>query len=314
MANAVITANLTIDCLTPTCISFTDTTKSYSSTNLTGYNSPNQPVISEITSVTWLLTIGSDVFTFTTTDSAFFPNALGTNEVCLLASYFDGLTEFTKGSTYLMDYIVSVGSDEYSLDNIEFLFSCCGSAITSGLGTNFTVTEETGCTAIVFSDTTGTYDATDNTGGYGSPNFGYDDITETLITITRQDGTVISITDFIPTEAEPTLNISSATLGYADEVITSQVMEIAYSVYTEGKCRIGYKDAKIFFRCSLESCIRNRNIAALTSCDKNDIEYAFRLTWEYNQILIASQGSIGCGVNKIAKLIRKCSIDTPNCG
>jgi len=309
------TVVVTIDCTDVTCLKFLDSTAAYSASNTGGYGTPNVPELSAITSVTFTLTLGSTPYEFEATDSAYFPNAAGTNEFCLLASDFDGLTEFTKGATYTLEYAVNVGSTPYSVSD-SFLFACCGAAITSNLATNFSITELIGCTSIKFTDTTGSYDAEDNTGGYGAPNPAYANITETLIRFTFNDGTVKDITTFIPTEAVPYITINGASLGFGDNAIPSQVVSIEYSVYQEGLCRIGFKEDKVLFRCQLENCIASKSALLLGNnyCDGAEIDSAMALIWKYNQLVISAQENIDCVVGEAEKLYKKCSINFPPCG
>lgn len=313
-----IRVELVLDCEDLSCLLFRDTTADYNaSTNPDGYGGINFPAISDITSVDFIIT-DSDEVEWTFTDAPYLPNAAGTSTICLNGDdfEFDGDTlEFAPGATYTLTYRLNVGSGTALEVSDEFVFPCCGDAVASNLGTDFSIEELTGCTSIKFTDTTGTYNASTNPGGYGTPNPAYTDITETLIRFTFNDGRVVDITDFIPTSSVPYVTINNQTLGFGTDEIPSQVVTIAYYVYKAGKCRIGYATSQVLLRCQLENCIAAQAAILLGNsyCDQKQIDSVMAQIWKYNQLVIASQGQISCVVGEAEKLYKKCSQGQPPC-
>ncbi len=58
------------------------------------------------------------------------------------------------------------------------------------LDLKLSICNSSNCSTVSITDTTGTYDASDNTGGYGAPNPLTGDTTSAIIVITYQDGSV----------------------------------------------------------------------------------------------------------------------------
>lgn len=314
---ATITGQLSIDCING--ISFTDTTGAYSGSNQTGYGSPNTPAISAILSTIFNLYDSTGSTLLGTYNSSYVPDASGTVGTPLTATNF-GLSEFTKGVTYTLSYsIVITGPSTKTCLIDTFTAPCCGATIPSNLGAKISVTENIGNGSLTFADTTGAYDATTNTGGYGGPNFGYGDITSTLIRITLEDGSVINFTTFKPTS--PTANtflITAAMLGYTS-VIVDQIIQVTYIVYTGGQCQIGYANRYELLYGLSQNCINNQIQGLLDGtcscndegCDKTD--YITKMLFELDAIKIASQGNIGCVAGKIQAYYLKCSGGCSSC-
>lgn len=320
-----IVIDITIDCDNIECLTFKDITKQYNaSTNPTGYGGENWPAISDILSVNFTV-FDADDNDYTWENAPYIPSADGTASICIKGSdLYGGISLgyliFEPGATYRIVYTLNlIGDEQLSTEQQSFVFPCCGKAITSNLTTNFSVTEKIGCGSIDFKDTTGTYDADNNPGGYGTPNPGYDDISSTIINITLADGSVKTITDFIPTADNQVKNINAATLGFPDGVLIPQIFTIEYSVFTgETQCRIGYKKVKSFFRCALWNCISSRGQAFASSscngpCDDREKDIVLNLLHRYDMMVLASANGIDCIATELADLWNECKKHCTSC-
>lgn len=308
----IIKMQVDIDCDDLSCIYFTDVTKEYSVNNPTGYGGPNVP-ISEIASVDISLTINGITYAYLGA-GGYLPTAGGSNSICLKAADFvngSNSLVYEKGGVYTIEYCVNLDDSSSSVcaDGQDFIFPCCGDAITSNLGTNFTITEKLGCSSLDFKDTTGTYSLS-NPGGYGSPNPQYSDIDSTLIKITLADGTVKEIIDFIPTALNQVKNINASALGYGDGIVPPQVVSIEYSVYAAGGCRIGYKKIKVLLHCALRNCIVSKGKSTLVtncgSCTNGEVQVTISLIHRYEMLLLASYDNIDCIQNEVDALYEEC--------
>lgn len=313
----LINADVTISCDDLDCILFVDASGAYSLSNLTGYNSPNVPNLIDITQVSWTLTDDDGSHTFTTTDSAYFPNSAGDNEICLTADDFG--IEYVAGEAYTLAYTVTAGGIDYSPADLTFDWPCCGSSVVSNLATNFSVAQAIGCASITLTDTTGLYNASTNPGGYGSPNPTYADISSTLISIVLSNGNTVNITTFIPTANVPYLVIQAADLGYTSATIPDQIATISYSVYKNSLCRIGYKSSGVLLSCNTETCINAKIASTLDndcSCDEGgstQTDFVFNMQMTLDNIKYAVTRNIGCVDGKIEALYSKCSGGCSDC-
>lgn len=92
---------------------------------------------------------------------------------------------------------------------------------------------QTGCLGFTFTDTTGVYNATTNTGGYGAPNLESNDATESTISIYAPGSTVPYIITFVLEIG----NINSAIITNPDgttddittDVVTTQGLSFPFS-------------------------------------------------------------------------------------
>lgn len=283
--------------------------------NPTGYGAPN-PEISEIVSTNFVIT-DADGNDYAFEDSGYSPNSAGDSSICLQASDFSGGLTLVPGATYHIYYEVDFSGSNYSVEK-DFTFPCCGAGITSNLATNIAIEETPSGSQFIFSDVTGVYNATYNTGGYGAPNPAYGDITSTLITITLADGTVVSFEDFIPTAADHSFTITASDLGYTG-AIPDQIINVEYSVYADGDCRIGYKNVSVLLYALTETCINNKIATLLNddcACDDaggNQVDLVMQQLFMLDAIKIVSQGNIGCANGKIEALYQQCQAGCSNC-
>lgn len=316
--------DIDIDCDVPECVFFHDTTKEYNAiTNPTGYGyPPNYPSLSDIVSTEFFI-VDENSKEWSYADSGYLPNADGSSGICLRQENFTNSSEtltFVKGQTYTLYYNLILADSSSEEVYGSFVFACCGAAITSNLATDFTAEEVQGCGSFDFTDTTGAYNADTNTGGYGNPNPSYDDITETEIVIVTNKGTT-TITDWKPTAESQTLNINAHTLGFPSDVITDQIVTITYSVYTAGKCRVGYKQSDVLFDCQTVACIAKKSAILLNSAcnecgtdEQAEVDYVLQMKYEYEVIKTsADNGDFDCIQGDIEKLYKQCSSNCNGC-
>jgi len=310
-ASLVVTADINFDCNSQ-IIKFQDTTKIYNATtNPNGYGVTPSSDIAKIQNTDFALWDGATLVGVF--NSSYLPNSTGTSFIDLISINF-GLTSFDVNKIYTLEYrINTVRGNQGVCISTPLLIPCCGESILSNNRVKFETTEKLGCKSFEFKDTTGAYSST-NTGGYGTPNFGYSDITSTLIRVTRADGQIFDITDFIPTALVPSVIINSYQIGYgtnaSPEIITSQVMTIEYFVYTSLACRIGYMKNDVLFHCQLKNCIQSRAIEVLkedcNSCENDKSQQVLNQLLNYQAILITAEHNVSCLKKPIENLLFDC--------
>jgi hypothetical protein len=316
-----ITATFTIDCDDISCPSFVDTTGGYSLSNTSGYGSPNLG-IDQIVSITFVITDeNGDDWTYSNAD--YLPNSAGNSSICLTGDLFtsgsDTLT-FVAGQTYSLFYTVSFDDDSDITVEQEFTFPCCGSSITSNLGTNFSIQQNIGCQSLVFADVTGAYNASTNTGGYGTPNPSYADIDSTLITFEfLGTGGTAEIDSFIPTGSDFSIVLNGTDLGFSNGTITDQLVKVTYQVFAAGDCQIGFKSSTVLFYCQTQACINAKIASSLAgdcACD-GDTDANTNVVWEMmmelESLKIVATKNASCIDGKIETLYQKCTAGCSNC-
>lgn len=97
------------------------------------------------------------------------------------------------------------------------------------------VTQAGDCKSFTFSETTGTYNSSTNTGGYGAPNFTVADVNTATVTITpfeSDTSTEINVFSTFPTtDSEIEFTITNEDMGYSeDESIADGVYDIVYEL------------------------------------------------------------------------------------
>lgn len=315
---AFVTGELIIDCENLTCLTFKDTTGNYSASNVHGYGTPNWPAISDIVSTSFNIWNEDGTVLLDSYNGDYLPNGAGDSEICLTEALLG--VDFYPGEQYKLEYQQNFEGAICVQVVIPFTFPCCGNSVLSNLTTNFSILEKIGCSSFNFTDTTGTYNSTTNPGGYGTPNPSYSDITETEIAVTRPDGTVVTITDFIPTSGNQVKNITAYRLGFNDGYLSDGVYTIVYSVFKEGKCRIGYKSAMVLFSCRTQACIKGKIATLLNNdctgkCvgDAAQTDSILAMAFQYEAIVLAAKQNISCVVGDMEKLYRKCVLNCPTC-
>lgn len=313
----VLRASLVIDCDDLSCLTFTDQTGGYSLSNTTGYNTPNKN-ISDIVSTNFVIT-DADGNDYAFPASGYLPNSAGNSTIELHASDFSGGLTFVPGATYHLYYEVDFSDSSTATAEEDFTYPCCGSSITSSLTTNFAIEQQIGCQAIVFADTTGSYNVTTNPGGYGTPNPAYGDISSTLITFVLSNGDTVVIDDFIPTGSDFSRTITSVELGYTSGTIADQIVTVTYQVFAEGTCQIGMKTTGVLLYCNTETCINQKITSTLNNdCSCEDTNGAatnvvWEMLMELDSIKYVASKNIGCIDGKIESLYQKCSGGCSTC-
>jgi hypothetical protein len=306
-APLVIKGHLNIDCNNLSVLTFTDTTGAYSPTNTGGYGSPNYPAYNQIVGTLFDL-LNSQGTLIGEINGGFVPDANNTPHQINVSAF--GISALTPGSLYYLVYKVQCNNSTV-LDclKIPFYAPCCGNPLSTNLGTSFNLVENTGCSSITFTDTTGVYNASTNPGGYGTPNPNYSDISYTLITITLENGQVIEISDFVPTESVPYFTIPAITLGY-DGVIPDQVITVDYQIFNEADCQIGSASYPVLLSCQTAMCLqaaRSKMLGMQNTCNGNPyVDEVVYMVVEYQNIQNAVNSNAGCITGLIQNLLYKC--------
>ena len=182
----------------------------------------------------------------------------------------------------------------------------------SNLAVGFTITQESGCGSLIFDDVT-VYGAG---GGSGElPSYG--DIGKTTIEFDLSNGETVTLTNFVPTEADPTIQIFAGDLGY-DDIIPDQICQIIYTIYDTGGNVIGTATTPTLFCCNFLACFyaNAQSVVVNNCCDKSKLQ---ALTDMWTRFL-GIQASMGCNSCCSTGDIEQLSIDcskfclTGNCG
>lgn len=164
----------------------------------------------------------------------------------------------------------------------------------------FNVCQSSDCKELIFTETTGIYDATNNPTGWGSPNATIASAVSATLTITKPDGTVTSPINIFPSSF-PTTNddleytITAAALGYT---ANSKLPDGLYTVlYTVVAGSTTYTQTKSFlFSCQIRCCVYSmaKDIAFLecTDCKDEAIDKLLK-AWALYQALLAAAN---CGL------------------
>lgn len=131
-----------------------------------------------------------------------------------------------------------------------------------------------GCSTLTFTETTGAYDVSTNTTGYGAPNPAIGDVTQIVLNITSPDGElyIIDLTSegFPTTDDELEYEIDMADLDDRD-VIEDGYWSFTLTAVTGSGSFTGYKS--YFFYCNAECCV-NKLLSAVEAdecmCDEEN--------------------------------------------
>jgi hypothetical protein len=123
------------------------------------------------------------------------------------------------------------------------------------------------CDELTFKETTGVYNASTNTGGYGAPNTAIGDITTAVLTVTDPDGEEYEINlfteDFPSDDEDFEYTIDLGDLGSRTS-IEDGYWQFSYAVsngVTTYTANISY-----FFYCNAECCV-NKLLAKISTCE-----------------------------------------------
>lgn len=298
------------------CISFTDTTGVYGTSNLGGYGTPNYPAIADINSVTFTLLDANGTTLGTPFVSAYRPTAEPFATVCLTAANFG--VAFVSGSTYQLKYtITTTSSITCSALQIPFVMPCCGAVLPSGLQTNVLYLQDPEARFLTFVDETYAYSSTNPT-GYGTPNPGYSNISRTEFVVTTPDNNVVSFDiGYLPNALTNTAVITPANLGYGPfSRIPDGVYKIVFNIYAipySSECLLATQTVNTLLFANTWRCQQKQMIAALNGCDLDFKTQVYADRMELNALVAASVGNIDCVQGVIERLFEKCMINCPTC-
>lgn len=318
---AVIDGLLMFDC-DRQCLNFTDVTGVTSGgvgvINPNGYGPPNFPAIINIIQVTFTLldsmgaTLGSP---YTTT---YRPTAAPFASICLTAANF-ALTGFTGNTTYQLKYtIVTDNAITCSPLQIPFVMPCCGTVLPSGLKANVVFLQDPDSRILTFVDQTFGY-ATDNLGGYGTPNPAYADVSRTEFVVTTPDGNTVAFDlGYVPNAANNTAIITPQNLGFGlYSRIPDGIYKIVFNVYAtpySSECLLATETINTLLYTNTWRCLEKKIISTLHGCDLKEKQEVYNQWRELNGIIAASTTDINCINGYIERLFDKCMIDCPECG
>jgi len=132
--------------------------------------------------------------------------------------------------------------------------------------TSFEICQKSGCSTLVFKDTTGAYSAT-NIYGYNSPNESITSATATL-TVTLADLTsyTFALTNFPTIDKTLEFNITGSQLGYSTGVIPDQIIKFTYTVITALSTIITQIKSQAFY-CNASCCVKSMFIDLDLDCE-----------------------------------------------
>jgi len=175
---------------------------------------------------------------------------------------------------------------------------------------NFEICQSNGCKDLVFSETTGAYNATYNTGGYGTPNETTAAATTATLTTTTPSGLVTTI-DLMP-EGFPTDDIVAD--GYtitSSTVLPDGMYTFVYKVtYDNHGAIVTYsKSISKLFYCNAECCVNQMLSNLNLTCDCCETDENIKDYYKAWTFLQALKNAAQCGdvttFTNILKIITK---------
>jgi hypothetical protein len=175
---------------------------------------------------------------------------------------------------------------------------------------NFEICQANGCKDLIFSETTGKYDATYNTGGYGAPNETTAAATTATLTTTNPSGLVTTI-DLMP-EGFPTDDIIAD--GYtitSSTVLPDGMYTFVYKVtYDNHGSIVTYsKSISKLFYCNAECCVNQMLSNLNLTCDCCETDENIKDYYKAWTFLQALKNAAQCGdvttFTNILKIITK---------
>lgn len=313
---ATIKVALEIDCANQ-CLNFSDVTGVYSTSNTGGYGSPNFPALTNFASVTFTLlnaggtTLGSPyTSTYRPTDPF--------GSICLTPANF-GLTSFTGNTVYQLKYTIVTSGTVITCSpyQIPFRMPCCGSVLVSGLAPSILLTQQPDAKSLAFTDTTYAYATPDNTGGYGTPNPDYSDVSHTEFVVTRPDGQVIAFDiGYVPSAINNVGVITNENLGYTQSEISDGVYKIVFNVYAipaSSECLLASITVYTVLFQQTYNCLYNQGISLLSGCDTK-AKKQWNADWnELQMIIAASLNNVDCVTGKVERLLARCKQNCTTC-
>jgi hypothetical protein len=147
---------------------------------------------------------------------------------------------------------------------------------------DFEICQSSTCDTLTFVETTGAYNATSNTTGWGAPNATLASVTSAELTITLASGNSYTI-DLLATTFFPTtdntfeLQLKNSDFGYVDGAkIDDQIITFTYTVIADDVTYTqNYKQA---FYCQVQCCVLSMfaDIDVECDCSKDKIDNALK--------------------------------------
>ena len=171
------------------------------------------------------------------------------------------------------------------------------------LAVSFDILQLAGCGSLDFTDTT-VY----GTGGGSGELPSYGDIGKTTIEFDLSNGETVTLTNFVPTEAEPTIQIFAGDLGY-DELIPDQICNITYTIYDTSGNVIGTATSPVLFCCQFLACFyaNAQSVVANNCCDKKKLCALTEMWTEFLGIQASVQCSACCAEGAMEQLSAQCA-------
>lgn len=142
---------------------------------------------------------------------------------------------------------------------------------------------------IIITDVTGDYNATTNTGGWGSPNNVTSDVSTSVISITDPNGNVTSHT--LASLPDSTATLTAADLVSGATVLTDGQYFFTWTI-TMSDASIFTAYANPFSTCVVENCVTDKVADFDPDCGCNDSSFA---TMKYVTTFESLKAAISCG-------------------
>lgn len=184
-----------------------------------------------------------------------------------------------------------------------------------GLVLSTNVCEGSDCGSLIFSETTGLYNAETNPTGYGAPNPSTSDIVSAELVITLANGTSYTI-DLFATGDFPTTNtafeyeILPTDIGYNsdNDQIEDQIITFVYTITTNTAVKYTQTVVQAFY-CQVECCVNRMFLELDLDCDciKDEMDEALKAY----AMLQGLKAAVNCGnntayTNILAQLTKLC--------
>lgn len=180
----------------------------------------------------------------------------------------------------------------------------------AGLSLQFTICSTGNCQSFDFTETTGVYDPTVNTGGWGAPNVNIATALTATLEIKQPDNSIVTIGTSIlyplfPSDANDTITISNILMGLSSDATLQQgKYTMTYTVTGDDGTPWVYSTTSIvMIYCTAQCCVLTMagNVRVSSDCDcKNKTLSAFNESFAY---LEALKAAMECGKSNKAQSI-----------
>lgn len=147
---------------------------------------------------------------------------------------------------------------------------------------SFEICQSSDCTKLTFVETTGSYNAISNTGGWGTPNEDHTDAETAVLTVLLASGNTYTIdlfdTGYFPTDnTQFEFDLTNEDFGYiSGSAIDDQIINFTYTVTTATSIyTANYQQA---FYCQVQCCVMSMfaDIDVDCDCSKDKIDSALQ--------------------------------------